>query len=56
MEPIHRSMSKIVDILDSLRNQNSLAHPNELLLGEAEAMLTINSVRTSLHYLNNKLA
>jgi hypothetical protein len=55
-EPIHRSMSKIVDTLDSLRNQNSLAHPNELLLGEAEAMLTINSVRTLLHYLNNKLA
>jgi hypothetical protein len=49
------SMATIVDSLNPLRNSATLAHPNEALLEEAEAMLVINSVRTLLHYLNAKL-
>jgi hypothetical protein len=34
----------------------SLAHPNECLIGEPEAMLVVNATRTILHYLDAKLA
>jgi hypothetical protein len=53
---ICNSMGAILDALDPLRNQASVAHPNPELLGEEEAMLVINSARTILHYLNSKLA
>jgi len=52
---ILRSMAAIVDALNQLRNRASVAHPNEALLPEAEAMLVIKSLRTLLHYLNAKL-
>jgi Abortive infection C-terminus len=38
-----------------LRNNASVAHPNEALLDEPEAMLAINAARTILHYLDAKL-
>jgi len=50
-----RAMSTIVDSLNTLRNRTSLAHPNDLLLAQAEAMLVINTVRTLLQYLDAKL-
>lgn len=50
-----KAMATIVDALNPLRNRGSLAHPNESLLDEPEAMLVINSVRTLLHYFNAKL-
>jgi hypothetical protein len=37
-----------------LRNKASVAHPNPVLLPEPEAMLVVNSVRTILHYLDEK--
>jgi Abortive infection C-terminus len=52
---ILRSMSGIMDALNPIRNQASVAHPNRELLGTAEASLVINTSRTILHYLNMKL-
>jgi len=37
-----------------VRNNASVAHPNEALLGEPEATLVINTVRTLLSYLEDK--
>jgi len=54
IDRVINAMAQIVDALNPLRNQATLAHPNDALLEESEAMLVINSVRTLLHYLNNK--
>jgi hypothetical protein len=48
-------MATVVDVLNPLRNKASVAHPNEQLLAEPEALLVINSVRTLLNYLDLKL-
>ena len=50
-----RAMSAVVDALNNIRNEASGAHPAEDVLAEAEAMLAINSTRTLLHYLDQKL-
>lgn len=50
-----RAHGAALDALNSLRNARSLAHPNESLLAEPEAMLVINTARTLLHYLDAKL-
>ncbi len=55
IDKILRTLSSIVDALNPLRNRSSVAHPNDQLLDEAEAMLTINAVRTMLHYLDMRL-
>jgi hypothetical protein len=49
-----QSMATILDALNPVRNNASAAHPNEHLLGEPEASLVINTVRTLLNYLENK--
>lgn len=49
------STASVVDALNALRNNASVAHPNEALLGPAEAMLAINSARTLFHYLDSKI-
>jgi Abortive infection C-terminus len=54
-EKVLRGLAQIVDAMNPVRNHSSLAHPNEDLLSEAEAMLAANAVRTLLHYLNMKL-
>lgn len=54
IDRIFRAISNVLDTLNSLRNRASIAHPNEELLGEDEAMFVINSARTILHYLNSK--
>ncbi len=48
------SMATILDALNPVRNNASVAHPNEQLIGEAEATLVINTVRTLLNYLEDK--
>lgn len=48
--------ASILDALLPVRNQASVAHPNQELLGEAEAMLVINVGRSLLHYLDAKLS
>ena len=50
-----RASAKIIDAVNTLRNQASVAHPNLTLLGEPEAVLIINATRTLLHYLDSKL-
>jgi hypothetical protein len=52
LDKILRSLAGIVETLNPLRNQASVAHPNAELLEEPEAMLAINSVRTLMHYIN----
>jgi hypothetical protein len=54
IDKIFRGLSKIVDALDSIRDHNTLAHPNPLL-NDAEAMLVINAVRSMLRYLDSRL-
>lgn len=52
---ILRGMATIISSLNPIRNQVSLAHPNESLLPEPEAFLYINTVRTVMRYLDQKL-
>jgi hypothetical protein len=49
------SMATALDSLNTIRNRGTLAHPNDLLLEEAEAMLYINVSRAALGYLESKL-
>lgn len=49
------AMATVVDVLNPIRNKASVAHPNQTLLSEPEALLVINSVKTLLNYLDSKL-
>jgi hypothetical protein len=51
---ILRSMAKVFTAVNDIRNNESMAHPNELL-EEDEAMLVINAAWTALHYIDSKL-
>jgi hypothetical protein len=48
------SIATILDALNPVRNQASVAHPNDVLVGDAEAVLVINIVRTLLSYFDAK--
>ena len=48
------SMASILDALNPVRNNASVAHPNAELLGDPEARLVINTVRTLLNYFEDK--
>jgi hypothetical protein len=50
------AFAQVLDALLPVRNNTSLAHPNDTLLPEAEAYLFINAVRTIFQYLDAKLA
>ena len=52
IDRIMGALATILHVLNPVRNRASVAHPNETLLEEAEAMLVINSIRTVLHYLD----
>jgi hypothetical protein len=56
IDSVLRAMANIVHVLNPVRNQASVAHPNELLLDEPEAMLIINTVRTLLHYVDARMS
>jgi hypothetical protein len=49
------SMASALDSLNTIRNRATLAHPNELLLEAAEAMLFINLSRAVLAYIETKM-
>lgn len=51
MTRILQSMTNIMDALNPVRNNASVAHPNTTLIGEPEAVLVINIVRSLLGYL-----
>jgi len=55
VQTILRSFAKVLTAVNDIRNNASLAHPKELL-EQDEAMLTINTAWTILHYLNAKIA
>ena len=52
---IVRATATILDALNPIRNRSSIAHPNDDLIEEPEAMLVINATRTLLHYLDAKI-
>lgn len=54
-DKILKALGVVVDALNPVRNNKSMAHPSSALLPEPEAMLVVNAVRTILHYLNAKL-
>jgi len=56
IEQLLNSSAAILNVLNPLRNQASVAHPNKQLLGKDEAMLVINISRSLLHYLDSKLS
>ncbi len=51
LRSILKGMSSIVDKLQPVRNDASLAHPNPVL-ADPEAHLVINAIRTVFHYLD----
>ena len=48
------SIASALDSLNTIRNRSTMAHPNELLLNDAEAMLYINLARTVMAYIEAK--
>lgn len=50
-----RALSTVIDALNPIRNRASVAHPNEELLDEPEAVLVINAIRTLLQYVDSKI-
>ncbi|MFN8398749.1 MAG: abortive infection family protein [Anaerolineales bacterium] len=56
IERIFNSFASVLDALNPIRNNASVAHPNNDLLEKDEAMLVINAARTLLHYLNAKFS
>jgi hypothetical protein len=55
IDQVIRAMAAIVAVLNPVRNRASVAHPNDNLLDEPEAMLVINAVQTILHYIDARL-
>lgn len=51
---IIRTSGSIVDSLGTLRNRASLAHPNQELLDQDEALLVINIARSLLRFFDSK--
>ncbi len=56
VEQILNSMANVLDKLNPVRNNSSLAHSNPVLLEPDEAMFVINTVNTLLGYLNSKIS
>ena len=54
IDQILKSLANVLDKLNLVRNNSSLAHPNQTLLEQDEAMFVINTVNTVLGYLNSK--
>lgn len=50
-----RALASIMDAMNPARNRGSLAHPNDELLDEQDAILFINAARTILQYLDARL-
>jgi len=56
VEKVLNSCANILDAMDPVRNNASVAHPNAVLLDEPEAVLVINVARTLMSYLDSKLS
>ncbi len=55
IQRVFRSLASVIDSLNNLRNRATVAHPNEQLLRDPEAVLALNAARTVLHYLDARL-
>ncbi|MCB9523954.1 MAG: abortive infection family protein [Myxococcales bacterium] len=55
IDKILRAFSAVLDALNPLRNQASMAHPQAELLPVPEAMLVVHASRTVMHYLTARL-
>jgi hypothetical protein len=55
IEKILNASASILDALNPVRNNASVAHPNKNLLDKPEAQLVVNAGRTLLTYLDAKL-
>ncbi len=55
MVRVLNGFANAVDALNSLRNNGSIAHPSENLLGEPEALLAVNATRTIFNYIRVKV-
>ena len=55
IERVLKASGSILDALNPVRNNASVAHPNEQLLGPNEAQLVINIGRSLLSYIDGKL-
>jgi hypothetical protein len=53
---ISNSMATALDAVNTLRNQASVAHPNEDLLDDVDATLVVNAARTLFNYVSGKLS
>ena len=51
-----RALATVIDNLNPIRNRASVAHPNEELLDEPEAVLVINAIRTLLQYVESRIS
>lgn len=49
------AMSNVLDKINTIRNNASVAHPNQDLLSDAEARLAINAGKTVFAYVDEKL-
>lgn len=54
IEKILRAFGTVLDSMGTLRNHASLAHPNEKLLDETDALLVVNAARTILRYISDR--
>ncbi len=54
VERVMNSLAQGIDALNPIRNRGSVAHPNEDLLGEDEAIFVRNAANTILTYLDSK--
>lgn len=52
---ILNGFGSVIDAINTIRNNASVAHPNDALLDEAEATLVVNVIRTLFHYINSKV-
>ena len=52
---ILKAFATALDAINQVRNRGSVAHANENLVDEADAMLAVNGVRTILRYLDERL-
>ncbi len=53
---VFRGMSSVMDAMNPIRNEGSMAHPTKELLNPPEAGLVINMARTILHYIDARLS
>lgn len=55
LKKVTNGMASSLDGLNTLRNQASVAHPNEELLDEVDGALAVNATRTIFNYVSGKV-